>query len=350
MQIRKIKTLTRDNLNFNSRKKYLRLDKNERVTDFGAKFFKDLKISSFDLSAYPETGKIYKLLSKYLKISSNKLLLIPGSDFGYRICFEYFCNKKNKRVITLEPTFGMVEVYSKLFNVKQIKINYDNKLQLKFDSLIKSIKKKISLVIIANPNSPTGTILPKNYILKIILVANRYNVPVLIDEAYYGFYKFSYIKFLKKYNNLIILRTFSKGFGLAGLRAGYLISNNKMMHELKKFRPMYEINSIACKVLEKVLVNKFTSNDYIKKSEIGKKYFEKELSKLKINFLKTFANFIHIKLGRKKNLVENMLKKKKILTRKGPGVKGYEDYLRITIAPKKQMEKVLKVLKYFFNE
>lgn len=348
MKIRKIKSLTRDRANYSSRKNFLRLDKNERVDSFDEKLFKKIKISSFDLTAYPETGKIYKYLSNYLKIPKEQLILIPGSDFGLRICFEYFCNSTKKKIITLNPTFGMVEVYSKLYNLKQVKIGYNSAFELKYYQLLKNISGKISLIVLANPNSPTGTVLEKKYIYKIISVANKHKVPVVIDEAYFGFYKYSYLKSIKKFQNLIILRTFSKAFGLAGLRAGYLISNKKIIQELQKFRPMYEINSIACKFLEFLLKNKSFPRNYIRETNKGKKFFEKELSKLKIVFLKSYANFIHIKLGQKKNNIEKALKDKKILTRKGPGVKGFEDFLRITLGPKKEMNKVVGVLKSFF--
>jgi histidinol-phosphate aminotransferase len=348
MKIRKIKSLTRDKLNFVSRKNYLRLDKNERVNDFTKKILNKVKLSSFDLTAYPETGKIYKYLSNYLKVTKDQLVLIPGSDFGLRICLEYFCNNKRKKIITLKPTFGMVEVYSKLNNINQIDIYYDKDFKLNYNKLLKNINKKISLIIIANPNSPTGTILTKEQMHEIISVANKYQVPVLIDEAYFGFYKYTYIKLLKKFQNLLILRTFSKGFGLAGLRAGYLVSNKKIIKELQKFRPMYEINSAACKFIEFLLKNKSIPENYIKETHKGKIYFEKELSKLSIIFLKTYANFIHIKLGQKKKKIEEALNQKKILTRKGPGVKGFEDFLRITLGPKKEMDKVLQVLKKFF--
>lgn len=348
MKIRKFKFLTRDKINLLSRKNYIRLDKNERISNFKEKILNKIKLSSFDLTAYPETGKIYFLLAKYLRVSTKQLILIPGSDFGLRICFDYFCNDKKKKVLNLAPTFGMVEVYSKLNEVKQIKISYNNKFELKFDQLMKKISKKISLIIIANPNSPTGTILSEIAMNKILIKAKKYNVPVLIDEAYYGFYKYSYIKFINKFKNLLILRTFSKAFGLAGLRAGYLISNEKIIDQLQKYRPMYEINSIACKYIEFFLKNMNISKNYIRRTEVGKIYFEQQLKKMSINHLKTYANFIHIKLGTKKKIIEKILVKNKILVRKGPGVKGYEDYLRITLGPKKEMSRVIKILKKFF--
>jgi len=348
MIVRKIKLLERDKAKLSSRKNYLRLDKNEKVNNFEKKLLNKIKITSFDLSAYPETGKIYKYLSNYLKVPKAQLVLVPGSDFGLRICFEYFCSNKNKKIITLNPTFGMVEVYSKLYNIKQIKINYNKDFKLNYDELIKNINSKISLIILANPNSPTGTILLKEQMFKIIAKADKYGVPVLVDEAYYGFYNYSYINSLRKFKNLLILRTFSKAFGLAGLRAGYLISSKKIVNELEKFRPMYEINSLACKFLEIFFKNLVIPENYIKETAKGKSYFEQELTKLNIILLKTYANYININLGKKKKHIERALKIKKKLTRKGPGVKGFEDFLRITLGPKKEIAKVLQVLKKYF--
>ena len=345
MKIRKIKELNRDKINFFSRKNYLRLDKNERVSDFKANIIKKIKLSSFDLSAYPETGFVYKSLANYLNISKNNLLITPGSDFGYRICFEYFCRNYNKKIISLDPTFGMVEVYTKLYNIKKIKIGYDKNFNPNLKKLLKSIDSKISLIVLANPNSPTGTILKFEKMIEIIKKAKKFNIPVLIDEAYFGFYKFSFIKFVNKFSNLLILRTFSKSFGLAGLRIGYLVASKNIIKEISKYKPMYEINSIACKVANLLIKNPKIFKEYINKTNEGKKYLQKELTKLKIPYLKTYANFIHIGLGKFKKIVEKNLKRKKILARKGPGVIGYESYLRITLGPVSEMKKVVKVLK-----
>jgi histidinol-phosphate/aromatic aminotransferase/cobyric acid decarboxylase-like protein len=112
---------------------------------------------------------------------------------------------------------------------------------------------------------------------------------------------------------------------------------------------MYEINSAASKAVLFLLKNQKYVKDYINQTLIGKSFFEKELKKIKIPFLKTYANFIHIKLSTKKNRIEAELKKRKILTRKGPGVIGYEDYLRITLGPKNEMKKVITVLNKYFK-
>lgn len=344
MKLKSVKKLKRDKVSFFSRKSFLRLDKNEKVDNFNFKMLNKINLNSFDLTAYPEVGKVYKLLAKNLKIPIKQLVLTSGSDFGIRTCFDFFCRDK-KPIICLKPTFGMVDVYAKLHGIRKIEIDYDNQLNLNLKKLFNSINRKISLIIIANPNSPTGTIIDKVNMNKILIKAKSHDVPVLIDEAYQGFCNQTYINDLKKFNNLIILRTFSKSCGLAGLRAGYLVSNEKIINELDKFKPMYEINSAACKVLEILLKKKNFEKKIVNHVLDGKKYFQNELDKMNLKYLKTFGNFLHVDLGKKKNMIEQKLKNKKILTRKGPGVIGYESYLRFTLGPKKEMKKVVRFLK-----
>ena len=112
----------------------------------------------------------------------------------------------------------MVDIYCKIFKTKQIKIGYDKNLKLRIDDIYKSINKKTCLVILANPNSPTGTLIKKNDLIKIIKKAQKFNAKVLLDEAYYEFSNYNFLSKIKIYKNLIIIRTFFKDFGFAGLR------------------------------------------------------------------------------------------------------------------------------------
>ena len=152
-----------------SRLKKVRLDKNERYDHHQFKFFNKLKsnFSNEIISAYPEFYNAYKLLSKKLKVNKENLLFTAGSDQALRNTFELFY-KKNKNVITITPTFAMVDIYCKIFNTKQIKIGYDNKLRIDLKKLFKSINYKTCLIVIANPNSPTGTIIDEKNIEKIL--------------------------------------------------------------------------------------------------------------------------------------------------------------------------------------
>ena len=333
---------------FPTRLNKIRLDANERISEFDNKFFNKLikKIKSQHFTAYPEIEEIYDLLAKFNKIKRDNIMITAGSDIGIRHCFELFAQPKSK-IITLSPTFGMYDVYSKIFDTHQVKIGYDKNLKLDLNKLIKSINSKTSLILLANPNSPTGTIISDNCILKILKKAKLNKSFVVIDEAYFGFYKKSSIKFLKNFNNLIILRTFSKAIGMAGIRTGYIISSKQNIKRLYSLRPMYEISSISCLAIKEILNNYQIVKKYINETNEGKKFLIDQLKKLDLKNFETFSNFILVDFKNKKlcSKIFNNLNKKGILTRKAPNIVACKNSLRFTLGPKKFMQILIKEVK-----
>jgi len=324
----------------------LRLDKNERANDHNKKILNKIKnfITSDLISAYPEFYNLYKKLSNKLKVKKENIILTSGSDQALKNCFEVYY-KKNSHIITLDPTFAMIDIYCKIFQTLQIKIGYDKKLRLDLEKLLKSITYKTSLIIIANPNSPTGTILEFEDIKKIILKAKKNKATVIIDEAYFEFSKYNCINLIKSCENLVIIRTFSKLFGFAGLRIGYVVSNKKNIKKFKALKPMYEANSIAIKAVETALDNSQFFYQYLKEMRLAEKYAINFCYKNKIRFIKTYANFFHIDLGLNKNKIIKKLKKNKILVKGDLSVNGFENYLRISLANYKSIKKTLSIIK-----
>ena len=270
-----------------SRLDHVRLDKNERADTHITLFFNKLinNITSNLISAYPEFDKIYKKLSKKLRVSSNNIVFTAGSDQAIKNTFELFY-EKNKEVITINPTFAMVDIYCKIFKTKQLKVGYDKNLQLRFKDIYEAINKNTSLIILANPNSPTGTLIKKDDLIKIIKKGKRYGAKVLLDEAYHEFSTYNLSSKIKDFNNLIIIRTFSKIFGLAGLRSGYVLSNKEIIKKYFAIKPMYEINSIAVKALELLLDNSKYIDLYLKEMREGEIYAKKFCKKNKFKFIK----------------------------------------------------------------
>ena len=175
--------------------------------------------------------------------------------------------------------------------------------------------------------------------------ANVLNVPILVDEAYYGFSNETVLPLLKKYKNLVISRTFSKAYGLAGLRVGYIVSNFRIAKLLFNLKPMYEVNSAGVAACLMMLKNLKIHKNYISETKKGLNLLVKYLDNNNISFIKTHANFIYIDLGKKINYFYNKLFKDGILTKKGLGIKGYNNYLRITLGPPKQIKIVILRLK-----
>ena len=341
------KFIFRDRGPKNTRYKFLRLDKNERVSDFKISFFNRIlkKFKPHHLTAYPELENLYKLIARTNKLAKEQLVITPGSDGAIRMCFDLF-TKKNDKIICLKPTFAMVEIYSKTHSLKQIKIGYDSDLNLDLDFLYKKINSKISLIILANPNSPTGTIIEERNLTKILNLSQKKNIPVLIDEAYYGFSKFTALPLIKKYKNLVVARTFSKAYGLAGCRAGYLATNKNLAKKFFSLKPMYEINSLATLFISEFIKNR-VDKKYVSETTKGKKLLIKFLKYKNINFFDTYANFIHIDFGKNRKKILKEFKRKKILIKGGLSVKNLLNFTRITTGPLKEINKVIKILKRY---
>jgi len=327
---------------------FIRLDKNERYNKHKNIFIKELKkeISSDLISAYPEFQKIYKILSNKFKININNIVLTPGSESALKNTFEIFY-KKNQKVITINPTFAMVDIYCKVFKTKQVKIGYNEKLELDINHLKKSIDKKTCLIIIANPNSPTGSLIKEKDLEAIIIKAKKYGIKILVDEAYYEFSKYNFLNKIKKYDNLIIIRTFSKIFGLAGLRAGYVASNHKNIKKYISIKPMYEINSVAVKAIELLLQKPNIIASYLKEMRDGESYAKNFCKKNNYKFIKCFANFYHINFNSNPIMIQKYLVNNGILVKGGPNTSSYKDYLRISLSNKKTTSFILKKINRF---
>lgn len=352
MKFKKFKSLNlleRKRNPINSRMNKIRLEKNERVSNYDSKFLHQIRKSllSENISAYPEVEEIYVLLAKRLSISPDMLVITAGSDLAIKNCFELLISPGDE-VVTLNPTYGMVDVYSKLFQAKQKKINYDKNLNLDHTKLLKSINKKTNLVVIANPNSPTGTIIDQKILLKIIKLCKKLNSYILIDECYFGYYSKTVIKYVRSYDNLIVSRSLSK-IGMAGCRIGYLIASKKTAKMLYKFRPFYEISSFSCLVFKQILKNKKTLKNYISETKVGKNYLIKNFKKLKIKFYPTNTNFILVKLSSKKikeKIIKSFAKENILVMGEGKLPKG-DKILRITLGPKHYMKKVINIFNKF---
>ena len=296
---------------FRSPKKFW-LDKNENSDEILSKQLKKIfnRINRNTIFSYPNLSPLYYKLSKILKLNSKNILLTAGSDAGIKTVFETFVNERDV-VLRTNPTFAMYSVYSKVFNVKEILLNYyktDLGPKIDLKNIIKLIlNKKPRLVCLPNPDSPTGHYLTLKEINVLLKKAKSVNALVLIDEAYYPFFPYSSKKFIKKYSNLIITRTTAKGWGLAGLRVGYVLSSQKNIKEMHKVRPMYEINNIGAQLFMNLLDKKQIIEDSIKRLLIGKSYFKKELIKLGFDvFHKEEGNFIHVDFKQyRKKIVKN---------------------------------------------
>jgi len=324
------------------------IDKNELINQyFLNKFVKiQKKLNSYNYSTYPDLSKLYHLFSKKIKFPPDQIFFTNGSDDGIKYIFQIF--GLNKKVLIINPTFAMYEIYSKIFSRKYYKIDYkysEDGPYLDISSIISVIKKNNpKLLCLANPNSPTGTTFSDKEIVKILKISKNQNTFVLIDEAYYPLSKITSVNLIKKFDNLIIVRSFSKSYGLAGLRLGYILSNKFIINELHSIKGMYELGNYSASFLFEILRQKFNINKVLNKVRNDKLFFIKKLAQLGLKVHYGPANFIHVNLGKNKIKIIRELKKN-FYFREEESHKSLEGFSRFSLTNKKNYLRIINIIK-----
>ena len=331
-----------------NRQGYFTMERNERVDDFSRSFMKKIKneIKSFDLRTYPDTHLIYEEVAKWLKVKNDQIIIHEGADGGLLRVFDVFISGGD-RVITCHPSFAMYPVYCQMFGAKHYPLNLKIKRYDYFKELCKKINKvKPKLIAIANPNQPIEAILTLKQIKEICRLANKIGSLVIIDEAYYHFNNVTAQPLIKSCKNLIVVRTFSKAFGLAGMRIGYTISNKKIIGLMLSIKPIYEINAFNMKLIRLMLKNIKIMKNYVKEVHKGRMILKIFLNSLNIEMIGKYSNTVLFKLE-SKNKVDKVIKylfKNKFIVR--PMTIDKDDrFIRTTIGSSKIMKKFIAKLR-----
>lgn len=321
---------------------YLLLDFNEMTIEPGPKVKKALKefVDSGRLQVYPEYGDLDSRIAEYAGVKPSQVMVTNGSDQGIDVIIRAFVGEGDK-VIIPTPSFAMNYQSAGVQGAEILKPSYRENLSFPLEEILDLIKENIKLVIIANPNNPTGTAISQKDILKILEKAKEKDVAILHDEAYFEFCNITAKDFIDEYDNLFITRTFSKTFGLASTRPGYVLSQEKNIEELLKIRGPYDINMFAKVAICAALEDLEYMKNYIKEvMEESKPKLEKFFRENKIKFWPSAANFLLVKPDNQKRALK-ILKSEGILVRprKGPNI---EDTIRVSIGILKDTDRFIK--------
>ena len=299
---------------------------------------------------YPDSKSklLRKAISKEFKCDFNKIICGAGSDEIIQMICQLYINK-NDEVVLPEFSFLMYRIYSKIVGAK-IKLSKETNFKISTENILKKVTRKTKIVFLANPNNPTGTYLNK---FELITLRKRLNKKILlvIDDAYFEYMtQKDYVpglKLFKNNNNVFILRTFSKVYGLASLRVGWGYGSKKIIDELYKIKPPFNVNKIAqlsaieslkdYKFLKKsvkhnlnwsVKIKKFLENKNIKTNKIAANFFL-----LDFDSCKKSANYVAKKLENKGIILRSMENYK------------MKNKLRMTIGSIAQNKKFIKEIK-----
>lgn len=322
---------------------FLKLNGNENNFGCSKKILEMFKNISYEnISYYPLYGKLLDTLANFHKIDKDFIIATNGGDEAISAIYKIYLNE-NDKVLSVAPTFAMPKIYAKICNADFVEVPYQEKWIFPIDNFLSKITDDVKIVHLTSPNNPTGDLISKENILKILDKAK--NKVVIIDEVYANYAKKTNIDLLKYYDNLFIIRSFSKDYALAGLRLGYILTDKDNISVLRKVLSPYNVNSLAMKAGICALADFENFRKIRLQVYLNKKFLQKKLEKYDFEVYPSFANFLTVNFKTYADFINNKLLENKIKIKCFKNNKMLENTFRITIPDKKNCERIVEIIK-----
>lgn len=324
----------------------IKLDSNENYAidrEFSLDLIKQTQ-ENLDVREYPlsDTERLVESLSRYIRMPQEMIGVGNGSDQIIDLILANFASKETK-ILTSEPTFGFFEERCKLYSIPTIKIPFTKNMTLELESFRSKIK-KADILYLDSPNNPTGFQFSKNKLEQLI---KEFKGLVIIDEAYVEFADYSIVDMTKKKDNLIVLRTLSKSFGLAGLRVGYFVANKKIANLFSKtIQYPYPLNTIA---IEAAILALQKSKKISEITNLIKKERSRIIEKLReMGVFQVFdskANFVLFNAPGSGSRIYKALIEQGIVVKNLGKMGSYDGCLRVTVGSEEMNSKFLLAIR-----
>jgi len=267
MKINKwVNEITRIKIARNNKTENLRLDCAERMYNYEDKFFNEFlgTLTQEDFITYPsyqEYDDLRQKIADYVGVEIVNVSLGTGSDACIKDIIQVTC-AEGSEIVAAAPCFPMYFVYGDTFGANFVKVPYNEEGTFELDSYRRAITDRTRLVILTNPNSPYGDYRPAEEIDSLCQYLEERKIIFLIDEAYVDFAPGSCIELIQKYKNVVISRTFSKAWGAAGIRTGYLLANENLIESISKVQLTYPVTGVSVKFASFLLDNHEKIEEY----------------------------------------------------------------------------------------
>lgn len=333
--------IRRDSDRLGDRSGYIALDRNERVSPFGPEIHASLlaQLTPALFSAYPDLGPLYDRLGRVSGLGVEWLCTGAGSDSIIRRAFHAFL-EPGDAVVTTQPTYAMYEIYAAMFRANYRTVPYEPDLTLDIDRLLRVIREGAKIVAIANPDQPSGTVLGLGEIERIAAAARDADALMLVDEAYFPFHSETALALVSSFENMLVVRSFSKAYGIAGLRVGFGAAHPNLIAPLQVVRGSGEVNAAGAAVATWLLDNPGVITDFVDNVERGRAVLLDCATRLGMSAPDCRANFQLLRLpeGLSAAAVGEGLKHAGYLVKFGFKHAGLKDCIRVTIDQPSVME------------
>ncbi len=329
----------------------LRFDFNENTVGCSPRVLDVLRqLGLGDLARYPEREPVEAQVADFLGVTSSEVLLTNGVDEAIHLLCQTYLDAGDEALI-VAPTYSMYRIYAMAARARVTSVAAGNNFQFPAEELCNRITSRTRLIAVANPNNPTGTIASHEELLQVARSAP--DAAVLVDEAYFEFYGQTMLAIQRDVPNLFVARTFSKAYGLAGLRIGVLLGNPEQMRAVRLVSSPYSVNTIALACLPAALADQTYIQQYVSEVLQSRARLERVLAANGIQFWPSHANFVLARVGLTAadaaTFMDHM-RRRGILVRDRSSDPGCHGCVRITLGPREHCDRLLTALKEALKE
>jgi len=329
----------------------LRLDFNESTVGCSPSVLERLRtLDREDLARYPERGPVEARVASFLGIQSEELLLTNGVDEAIHILCESYLDSGDEALIVV-PTYSMYQIYVMATGAEVISLSAGPDFSFPTDEVRMRISPRTRFIAIANPNNPTGTVAARDDLLQIAQSAP--DAAVLVDEAYFEFYGETLLPDRGGFPNLFVSRTFSKAYGMAGLRVGVLAGDPGQMNALRRVASPYNVNAVALACLPAAIGDQAYIREYVSEVRQSRARLERALVAAGIPFWRSQANFVLARVGTAEAASAafvNCMHRRGILVRDRSSDQGCTGCVRITLGLREHTDRLLTALQETLEE
>jgi histidinol-phosphate aminotransferase len=297
-----------------------------------------------DLCRYPDRRPLEKRIASSLNLWAEQVMLTNGADEALHLLCEAYLEPGDSMIIPV-PTFSMFEIYARQTGANVVRILSRERFEIPVEGMLRAVEKtrRCKLIAIASPNNPTGAVIRPADLVQILEAAP--NAAVLLDEAYYEFYGRSEIDLLLRFPNFYVTRTFSKAYGLAGLRAGLLAGDAQQMRGLRRLSSPFNLNAAALACVEEALADQGHLTKTVTEILTLRARLREGLTSLSFEVFPSEANFLYVRLGPSATRIVTELANQQIFIRDRGSDPGGAGCVRITVGTAREVDALLAALR-----
>jgi histidinol-phosphate aminotransferase len=321
----------------------LNLDLNENTGGCSPRVLRKLtSLKTVDIARYPDREAGERVAARFFGLAPEQVLLTNGVDEGLQLLAFTYLSEGDEAIVT-DPTFAMYPVDVAAAAAKLVGVPSEGNFGFPLERVLKAITPRTKMILIANPNNPTATVAAREDLVKVIEAAPQ--AVVLVDEAYFEFYGETVLDLLPKYENLFVSRTFSKAYGLAGLRIGAMLGNPQQIGYIRRITPPFNVNIVALACLPVAIGDQQFVADYLRQVFDGRSQLQSLCTELGLQFWPSYTNFVLVRVGEKHKEFMQAMQRRGVNLRDRSNDPGCAGCIRITIGTAEQNEVLCETMR-----